>query len=77
MNMENCVTVKQLIERLSSVDPNKVVVLSRDPEGNSYDTLWQIGESYSYRDGEVYPDDNEDEASESDSDAFPCVVLWP
>ncbi len=32
-------TVRELIEKLSTEDPDRIVIMASDPEGNSYDTL--------------------------------------
>ena len=38
-------TVKELIEALSKEDPNRIIVMSRDAEGNGYSPLadWWLG----------------------------------
>lgn len=32
-------TVKELIEKLSKEDPNRIVILQRDPEGNGFSPM--------------------------------------
>lgn len=44
--------VKDLIEALSKCNPDAIVVLSSDAEGNSYDTLHRFWEGV-YKNGEV------------------------
>lgn len=44
--------VKDLIEALSKCNPDAIVVLSSDAEGNSYDTLHSFWEGV-YKNGEV------------------------
>ncbi len=46
--------VKDLIKALSKQDPNRVVILSSDPEGNSYDALHSLSTcAYTKEDGEI------------------------
>lgn len=70
-------TVRELIELLSTLEPERVVILSSDREGNSYSPLDAYSEDYYVAEttysGEVYPT-----LEEADSDdAVPCVVLAP
>lgn len=82
------VTVKELIEILQKEDPNKVVVMSRDPEGNGYSTLCDIdGNSrHDLETGETgletLTEDLKvagytDEDVMSYPDAVSCIVFWP
>ncbi len=70
-------TVRQLIEELKGFDPDAVVVLSCDAEGNGYSPLYAMGECRYRPDmpwhGEV---DHPDEPFE-DADSVPAVGLWP
>lgn len=36
-------TVKELIEKLSELESDRLVIVACDPEGNSYDTLYGVG----------------------------------
>jgi hypothetical protein len=68
--------VSQLIERLSKCDPNALVVLSRDEEGNGYSELASIdaGFKWSKSERELRGPDGYYPAEPKDK---PCVVLWP
>lgn len=44
--------VKELIEKLQAFDPDCLVVMASDTEGNSYDILYGVWEC-SYKDGEA------------------------
>ena len=46
-------TVKELRKLLKNLDGDRLVVVSRDPEGNGYSPLFQIDENAMYDDGEV------------------------
>jgi hypothetical protein len=77
-------TVKQLIERLNQVEnKNRIVVMSRDPEGNGYAPLSVVDEGSAYKDGEVgietlTEDDRKQGYSEEDVlKGRPALVLWP
>lgn len=81
-------TVGQLIESLQGVDPNRIVIISRDSEGNEYSPLsgWSTGAykpetSWSGRYGleELTQDDIDYGYGVDDviSDGQPCVVLSP
>jgi hypothetical protein len=76
-------TVKELIERLQKEDPNRIVVLSIDPEGNGYNELRDIATS-AYSDGEIgieelTPELQKEGYREEDvmEDGHKAVVLWP
>jgi len=74
--------VKDLIERLSKCDPEDVVVLSRDPEGNNYSPVSEICGDLKFkedrRDGEIYGPDEADWVGEEEFNALPnAVALWP
>lgn len=45
--------VKDLIKKLQKIDPDKIVVLSSDSEGNSFSTVGFIDANLRYKDGEV------------------------
>lgn len=74
--------VKDLIQQLQSENPEAIVIIQKDSEGNSYSPLegsesgvyipestW-AGEVYSY--GEL-----EDEGMELDEEKMDAVILWP
>jgi hypothetical protein len=45
--------VKKLIEELQKCDPDALVVLAVDAEGNGYNTLGELEANCRYKDGEV------------------------
>ena len=46
--------MRELIEKLADVDPDRLVVVSRDPEGSGYSLLGDVNEwAYNPRSGEV------------------------
>jgi len=65
-------TVKELIDRLATMEPTRVVVLSRDEEGNGFGRLTDVEDSpCGGIDGDpCHPD-------YADDDAPRVVVLWP
>jgi hypothetical protein len=72
-------TVKELIEKLQKIkDQDMLVLVSSDPEGNSFDTLGLVSESFARKDGynwEVY--DEDDIENYAIEDVQPVVVIWP
>jgi len=82
--------VKELIEMLSVLDQEAVVVLQKDPEGNSFshiegadggaicveanDDLEVLDSSWSAEEAGF---DDEDEWDEFKTDAGDCVVIYP
>jgi hypothetical protein len=84
------VTVAELIALLRTMDPTRLVVCSRDPEGNHFSPLASLDSNAAYlaensHEGEVKCQQLSDalrEALCSDEDiappeAVPCLVLWP
>lgn len=80
--------VGRLKELLKNIDNDRIIVLSRDSEGNSYSPLAEIDDSYVYVaettwSGEIYIDKLTPELvklgySERDvADGDPALVLWP
>lgn len=86
-------TIRELIERLSHEDPDSLVVLSKDEEGNGYLPMRAIGSNCVYIEGDGYSGEvrlhtltdelrrqgytDEDVFSSDDIDARRAVVLWP
>jgi hypothetical protein len=68
--------VKKLIELLKSVDPERIVVLSRDSEGNGYNEVSGYAEML-FSDGEVFKDVEELNEFGSDGKVKEAFVLWP
>lgn len=77
--------VKYLLEILQECNPDDVVIMSRDAEGNGYSPLADYSDEYNYLAesdwaGDIYPRDS----NNPDWDYIPqgdgeigCVVLWP
>lgn len=65
--------IKELIEQLSGLDPELEVFVSRDPEGNGFETLYTIEELYRTPDNDMY---SEEDMLESGLTCTKCVVLW-
>lgn len=81
--MNDAYTVKELIEALQKLDQDSIIVMSSDPEGNSYDTLCSI-EPMMYADGEIgydklTPELKKHGYTEEDllTDGRKAVVFWP
>ena len=78
-------TVEELISQLSRLDPQALVILQRDPEGNGYAPLsgaegngaWDNDErEYGY--ARLTPELEKRGYSEEDCiEGVPAVVLWP
>lgn len=73
--------VKELIEKLKAVDPDMLVVMSSDAEGNGFHPL-EDAETGGYADGEVGLLELTEELkakgySEEDVRGEPAMVLWP
>jgi hypothetical protein len=78
--------VKDVIEQLQQCDPEAVVVMSSDEEGNSFGPLRDIGTNNVFYDHYVYVHHLTDELrehgyTEEDLSPYPdapqAVVLWP
>ncbi|UDL15960.1 hypothetical protein QEH42_gp258 [Microbacterium phage Pumpernickel] len=77
-------TVKDLMMVLRNMDPDQVVVLASDPEGNSF-LEWSGDVSAAYYDEDaewesrVYfqEDEDEDDDEESEPEEFNAIVIWP
>lgn len=66
--------VKDLIEQLKEMDPEAIVVLSADSEGNRHDTLYQVATGF-WNGEEFWGDWEEEEDTPGNGD--PAVCLWP
>jgi hypothetical protein len=77
-------TVKELIKELQQIDPERLVVVASDPEGNSFDTLesWSTA-AYDKEAREVGLEKLTEEdikagyGEEDVKDGVPCIVIWP
>lgn len=85
-------TVKQLIGQLQECDPDDVVILSKDEEGNGFSPLAELGDGVYVPDstwsGEVHLREltpelieqgytDEDVRTVGEDGAMKCVTLWP
>lgn len=79
------ITVKRLIEMLEEEDPNKVIIMSSDPEGNSFAPFHEFSH-------QSYDEDNSEVGLEKltpslaqmgytkedvKENGLPCLVFWP
>jgi hypothetical protein len=66
-------TVKELLEKLKHADPDALVVLQKDAEGNGYSPLEGADEAHYKAEtswaGEVYVT--------PEGETVPCVILYP
>ena len=77
--------IKDLIKQLSKLNPEALLVLQADQEGNAYSPLLGAEGDCIYKNGEVYSTDTtaedngleEDEWQELKSSESRCVVLYP
>lgn len=83
--------VSDLITELQTCNPDAIVVMSADEEGNSYSPLSAFSDIYNYIPEstwsggisirELTPELEEEGYTEDDvledEDSVPCVVLWP
>lgn len=85
MVKDHFITVEELRIVLEESDPNAIIVMSKDSEGNDFRPMSKQGglsenmvfEPLSEKaiwTGEVYEQDDEDAPEEG---AIPCIVLWP
>lgn len=67
-------TVKELITELQKLDPNRIVIMSKDAEGNGFSPLAELETAdcieYSAFEVELVEDGCSEEGE-------PAVVLWP
>jgi hypothetical protein len=70
--------VHELIEQLSKHPQDAEVILSSDPEGNSYDTVYEVDAAYYDPEGqEIWPV-HEDEIEEDEYENLTVgVFIWP
>jgi len=85
--------VKELMKILENCDPEDLVVISNDEEGNAFSTLFEVDANNLYisphngynRDNFIVPeskqlqlDEGYEEVFTADNDVvFRCIVLWP
>lgn len=63
--------VKTLLARLRQCNPDAVVVLSIDEEGNGYNEIAAVMEGYNFEDGDI------EESAEASATSKECVILYP
>lgn len=66
--------VSELIEKLQEQDPDLLVLLAKDAEGNGFRSLFDTGVYFYEKDGRDYELRDDAEGSEGDPQA---LVLWP
>jgi len=70
-------TVKQLIEDLKKENPDALVVMSKDGEGNSYSPLHE-SRSTTYKANNTWSGQIDDDSKPSKKNGtVAAVVLWP
>ncbi len=71
--------VKELMNELKDVDPEREVVLSKDAEGNDYRFLYTLDTDMFFDTKELYVFDEEERKEEHypTKDCVKAVVLWP
>lgn len=74
-------TVKELIDELSKLNPDLPVIMSKDTEGNGFSPLHDAEEafylSYNTWSGEHYSEEDEDDEFDTPEGTIPAVFLWP
>ena len=76
-------TVKELKGILGTLDPDRIVVMSRDSEGNDFQMLHQIdpgtdGVSFGFDPGREWLGEIVIEGDTTSKQTVrPCIVLWP
>ncbi len=75
--MNGIETVGQLKAALADISDDTIVVLSKDAEGNGYDTLYSVETGHNFSEGEIGYAEGGDNDPEDCLDGTPCVVLWP
>lgn len=76
--------VKELLELLKDLDPETIVILAKDGEGNGFSPCADHSDQYRYEaestwSGELVsdPEESDDDGPERWDQAVPCIVLWP
>lgn len=70
-------TVRDLREAIAGLSDDLPVYLSSDPEGNSYDTLWDAELSKFYLGDEPHPIHPDDMDDYDPDDLVYVLCLWP
>ena len=72
--------VRELIKKLAELDPEAIVIVSKDAEGNRFSPLSQIDTGWYQADstwsGEIH-EDSENPDRDDVKDLPRAVVLWP
>jgi hypothetical protein len=68
--------VKELIKLLKKEDPERLVVLSKDAEGNGFSPLDEL-ETRGYIAECTWCGETVDEDRYIGEDCEPCLILWP
>ena len=68
----------QLIKQLQKIKGNPNIVMSSDPEGNSFSTLYEVDGEIGYFDEENREFIDTEDMQEEDYDKYTkSIVLWP
>lgn len=71
-------TKNNLIKELQKIKGNPNIVLSSDPEGNSFSTLYQVDGEINFFDEENREFMDTEDMDERDYDRYvKSIVLWP
>ena len=65
-------TVRELIERLKTCEPDRIVVMAKDAEGNGYSPLHNLWAGRYLADSTY-----SGEVGEDDEDGVPAMILTP
>ena len=71
--------VREVMEQLKNIDPEREVVLSSDAEGNNYRMLYGLDSDMFYQTEEGWVFDEQERVDEDYplKDCIKAVVLWP
>jgi len=69
--------VRDLIEELQKVDPDLIVIMSKDEEGNGFKSLAVAQEDYAYKEGYGWEVVAPEDVEEYEDVISPVVCLWP
>lgn len=66
------VTVQELIEELKKMDPEAIVIMSKDAEGNNFSPLYATSDKYFYQADTTYSG-----SISKTKEGKKAFVLWP
>lgn len=73
------VTVRDLYAMLAELDPDAIILLASDEEGNSVRSLYEVGATGMYypEGNEFYMNEDPYEVGSEPAHLIKAVVLWP